>query len=173
MRVNANLKPDDDSFEIGKKAEDLFVEVCGKKGYEAIKSSKQQDMYDHIDYHVKNKAGDMKSFDVKSRKRTSRRDSEFNDDWQWIEFLNVNGKAGWIKGKADFIAFELKGAFLIARRSELRELCKKLITDTKTRVSEGRLAKYKLYSRNGRKDVLTQIKTQDIRDGLKTWEWCK
>jgi hypothetical protein len=72
MRVNANLKPDDDSFEIGKKAEDLFVEVCGKKGYEAIKSSKRQDMYDHIDYHVKNKAGDMKSFDVKSRKRTSR-----------------------------------------------------------------------------------------------------
>ena len=173
MKVNANLKPDDDSFEIGQKAEDLFVEVCWKKGYQATKSSKEKDIYDHIDYYVKSKVGGVKAFDVKSRKRTGRGDSRFSDDWIWIEFKNVRGNKGWIKGKADFIAFELENTFLIVNRAELRELCKKLITDTETRVTRAREAKYLLYTRHGRKDVVTQIKTQDIKDNLKTWEWCK
>jgi len=173
MKVNANLKPDDDSFEIGQKAEDLFVEVCWKKGYQATKSSKEKDIYDHIDYYVKNKTGDIKAFDVKSRKRASRGDSKFNDDWIWIEFKNVRGNKGWIKGKADFIAFELENAFLVVGRADLREFCKKRIKDTKTRVHKPWEARYKLYTRRGRKDVLTQIKTQDIKDNLKTWEWCK
>ena len=130
-------------------------------------------MYDHIDYWVKNKEGKAMGFDVKGRKKTSRSNKGYTDDWIWIEFVNVIGKKGWIKGKADFIAFELENTFLIVKRAELRELCKKLITDTKTRVTKASDAKYLLYTRKGRKDVVTQIKLSDIKDGLKTWEWCK
>lgn len=173
MKLNVNLKPDDDSINRGKKAEDLFIEACWKKGYQAYKSSSQDDIYNHIDYWVKNKKREIKGFDVKARKRTSRKSKGFNDSWIWIEFKNVRGNDGWIKGKADFIAFELENTFLIVKRAELRELCKKLITDTKTRVRRPHQAKYKLYTRHGREDVVTQIKTQDIRDGIKTWEWCK
>ena len=31
--------------------------------------------------------------DVKSRKKTSRKDKYFNDDWIWLEYQNVQGKA--------------------------------------------------------------------------------
>ena len=55
MKLNVNLKPDDDSINRGKKAEDLFIEACWKKGYQAYKSSSQDDIYNHIDYWVKNK----------------------------------------------------------------------------------------------------------------------
>ena len=173
MKLGVNLKPNDDSIKRGAKAESEFVTACWKKSYQATKSSKNQDMFDHIDYWVESKNGDLKGFDVKARKRTSRNSKDYTDDWIWIEFKNVQGKKGWIKGKADFIAFELENAFLIVNREELRELCKKLITDTETRVTSAREAKYLLYTRNGRKDIVTQIKLSDIKDNLKTWEWCK
>ena len=173
MKPNANLRPDDDSVERGAKAEDAFVISCWKKGYQAYKSSKKNDIHNHIDYWVKNKAGDLKGFDVKARKRTSRNSGRYSDDWVWIEFKNVIGKDGWIKGKADFIAFEFENSFLIVKRAELRELCKKLIKDTKTRVTRAKDAKYLLYTRHGRKDLVTQIKLSDIKNNLKTWDWCK
>ena len=110
---------------------------------------------------------------MKARKRTSRNSNSYSDDWIWIEFKNVIGKDGWIKGKADFIAFEFENNFLIVKRAELRELCKKLIKDTKTRVTKAKDAKYLLYTRHGRKDLVTQIKRRDIKNNLKTWDWCK
>ncbi len=173
MKLGVYLRPDDDSIQRGDKGESNFVTACWKKGYQATKSTKHQDIYDHIDYWVKNKKGETKGFDVKGRKKTSRNSKGYNNDWIWIEFKNVQGKKGWIKGKADFIAFELEDTFLIVKRVELRELCKKLITDTKTRVTNARDAKYLLYTRKGRKDVVTQIKLSDIKNNLKTWDWCK
>lgn len=173
MKLGVNLKDGDDSIERGAKGESNFITACWKKGYQATKSTKNQDIHDHIDYWVTNKNSETKGFDVKGRKKTSRNNKGYTDDWVWIEFINVIGKNGWIKGKADFIAFELENTFLIVKRAELRELCKKLITDTKTRVTNARDAKYLLYTRKNRKDVVTQIKLSDIKNNLKTWEWCK
>ena len=173
MELGVNLQPDDDSIQRGAEGESNFEKACQNNNYTATKSTKKQDMYDHIDYWVKNKKGKTMAFDVKGRKKTSRSCKGYSNDWVWIEFKNVQGKEGWIKGKADFIAFELENSFLIVKRAELRELCKKLIKDTKTRVTSAKDARYLLYSRKDRKDILTQIKLSDIKDGLKTWEWCK
>tara|TARA_Y100001963_G_C6659124_1_gene389561 strand:- start:57 stop:575 length:519 start_codon:yes stop_codon:yes gene_type:complete len=172
MKVNANLRHDDDSFELGEIAEDLFVKAAEGRGYEARKSSAKEDIWSHIDYYITNKQGDVKSFDVKSRKRTSRRDNDFNDEWVWVEFKNVRGYRGWLKGKADFISFETQDTFLSVRRKELLELCEKLV-NLQDKVSDSRLAKYKAYTRHGRKDVLSLIKMKDIREHLQTWEWRK
>ena len=30
----------------------------------------------------------------------------------WIKFKNVQGKNGWVKGKADFVAFEVETLFI-------------------------------------------------------------
>ena len=172
MKVNANLRHDDDSFELGEIAEDLFVKTAESKGYEARKSSAKEDVWSHIDYYITNKQGNVKSFDVKSRKRTSRRDSDFNDEWVWVEFKNVRGYRGWLKGKADFIAFETKDTFLSVRRKELLELCEELV-NLEDKVANSSQAKYKAYTRYGRKDVLSLIKLEDIRNRLQVWEWCK
>ena len=170
MKVNANLKPNDDSFKIGQVAEDLFQISCWKKGYNVTKSSRSKDMFDHIDYYVKTKGGELRSFDVKSRKRTKRGDKNFNDDWIWIEFKNVNGKNGWLYGKADYIAFERKDSFLIVQRKELAGLCEKRV-DLETKVKNANQARYKSYTSWQRKDVLSQIKTEDIIKNTKTWVW--
>ena len=172
MKINANLRDDDDSFELGQLAEDLFVKVAQDKGYEVRKSSAKEDIWSHIDYYITNKQGDVKSFDVKSRKRTSRNDNKFNDEWVWVEFKNVRGYRGWLKGKADFIAFETKDSFLSVRRKDLLELCERLV-NLENKVSTSSEAKYSAYTRRGRKDVLSLVKLEDIRQGLKTWEWCK
>lgn len=169
MRVNANLKPDDDSFELGDLAENLFVTTAKKKGYQCTKSSAKSNMHKHIDYHLE-KSGKSRSFDVKSRKRTNRNDKNFNDDWIWIEFKNVQGKKGWLYGDADYIAFERENSFLVVQREELAKLCEKMV-DLKSKVTHAKQAKYKSYTRWKRKDVLSQIQVKDIIKNTKTWNW--
>ena len=170
MATNALRKRE--SFQTGKRAESLFERVAKKAHFKVHKANRDQNMNQHIDFFISCYHFNF-SVDVKARKKISRGDSEVNDAWTWIEFKNVIGKDGWIKGKADFIAFEFENSFLIVKRAELRELCKKLIKDTKTRVTKAKDAKYLLYTRHGRKDLVTQIKLSDIKNNLKTWDWCK
>jgi hypothetical protein len=78
---------------------------------------------------------------------------------------------GWLYGKADLIAFELKKSFRIVRRADLLALVKKLV-DFNPRVEEPTEALYKLYSRSGRSDSLTVIKANDLRK-ITSLEWTK
>jgi hypothetical protein len=78
---------------------------------------------------------------------------------------------GWLYGKADLIAFELKNSFRIVRRTELLDLVEKLV-DFNTKVEKSRQALYKLYSRSGRSDSLTMIKANDLLK-ITSLEWTK
>lgn len=71
-----------------------------------MRASQKDDMFNHIDlfYTIADKTY---SFDVKSMKKSNRKDSTVDDQIHWIELQNVRGNPGWIYGKADFIAFEL------------------------------------------------------------------
>ena len=73
--------------------ENDFVKEAEKRNYEVIKSSKRDDMYKHIDFYLK-KNGKSFSVDVKARKKTSRSDKSFDDEYTWVEFKNVAGGAG-------------------------------------------------------------------------------
>lgn len=75
-------------------------------------------MWNHIDlFYTKNDK--TYSIDVKSMKKSNRKDATPDDQIHWIELQNVRGNPGWIYGKADFIAFELMNSWLIISRKKL------------------------------------------------------
>ena len=171
-RTMRSAKKTKSAKKMGNDAEKHFVSVAKSKGYEVSKSTKKQDMVDHFDYLLKNKKGLTKTFEVKALKKVNRTDDSTNNEWIWIEIKNVRGEKGWIKGKADFVSFEQEFSFLTVKREDLLELCRTLI-DTKKTVGTANEAEYCLYSRRGRKDIISRIKVQDIKDGIKHWIWDK
>ncbi len=158
------------SFEIGQKAEDIFMRLAERREY-IIRKATQQEEFDHIDY-VMTKNNQKVSVDVKARKRISRSDSEQNDFLVWVEWKNVQGKAGWLYGKADLIAFEQEHDYLIASRNQLAILCEKLV-DQKTIAEHAHAALNKIYQRQGRKDKLSLVRVLDIEENIKTIRWKK
>ena len=107
--------------------------------------------------------------DVKSRKKTSRKDKNFNDDWIWLELKNVQGKDGWLLGASTHIAFERENEFVLVPRNELFTWVKKAIAERnggkitiKCKAKNARDAKYKYYTRWNRQDLLTQVHYDDM-----------
>ena len=107
--------------------------------------------------------------DVKGLKRTARSDKNFNQEEIWVELQNVRGRKGWLRGKADYIAFEHEDYFLIVNRQELLDWCKKKIKISSF-VSNPRQALYRLYQRKNRKDIISIIKTEDFKKDIRTWK---
>ena len=163
----------------GDKAEKTFAELAKERGYLPRKATRSENMFKHVDYFLtgaskKGKKIEIK-VDVKARKKTSRKDSKYNDEWVWIEFKNVQGKDGWVHGDADFIVFEREDDFIFVNRQELVDWlgsCKKIRYDLPF-VKLAKLAKYKIYQRRGRKDEITQIKMSDILKLKSAKKWSK
>jgi hypothetical protein len=154
------------SFESGSKAEHFFEE-CLEANKFTWKTATKEEEFNHIDFWFKKDLGLWSSVDVKARKKINRKDNEANDSFIWIEFLNVQGKNGWLYGKADFIAFERDGFFILVERQELADLCEK-ICDIKTVNQHGKNPPLYLgYKRYGRNDLLSLIKIEDITNNLK------
>ena len=134
------------SMSEGKKAEDKFTELMISRDNSCIKSSRYDDIYKHIDFWV-NGVG----VDVKGNRHL---------ETIWVELRNVRGKKGWLKGDAEYIAFdivELK-SFCFFKRDELLDFSSN-ITDVAKDKTEYR----KLYSRKDRLDILIKYKYEDIK----------
>ena len=163
--------------EDGYKAEKTFEEIAKEKGYLPRRSTRAENIFKHVDYFLTGKSKKGKKVeikvDVKARKKTSRRDKKYDDEWTWLEFKNVQGKRGWLYGDADFIVFERSEDFVFVNRQELVDFCssgKKIRYDLPF-VNLAKLAKYKIYQRSGRRDEITQIKMSDILnlESAKIW----
>ena len=146
----------DNSWDRGQIVEKEFArQLLGRcTGVKA--ATKAQQIDDHLDYVT-----DQGTFDVKARKRTSRSDMEEQDEWVWLELRNVAGRDGWLVApKLDYVAFERLDDFVVVKRETLRklaiDLCQFNIVDSTCE------AKYNLYQRVGRKDVITLIRMDDI-----------
>ena len=141
----------------GNDAARRFVDACRSIGYETRKSTREEDMYDHIDYWVKRRGlkGEVieSSFDVKGCN---------HPECIWIEFKNVNGNNGWMYGKADFIAFDLpeEGGFVIVLRKDLAEYAEAVVEMVFVSKAE---ATRKLYQRAGRQDVISRLHLEDLK----------
>jgi hypothetical protein len=111
-----------------------------------IKPSHIEDMLEHWDVSVK--------FDVKKIRSTD----EFGEStFHWIEIYNVNGEAGWLYGKADYICFETKKYWIIVPLQALKDFVKaNCIKEYREKEP------YYLYKREGRKDKLMLIPTLDL-----------
>ena len=114
-----------------------------------------QDMKEHWDVEVNNK-----KFDVKAIKR-DRRSGGYNEDIHWVELKNVQGKLGWLYGDATHFAFETCRYWVVVEKMSLQSLISDLCK-SKEKTNNIGDALYKLYSRSGRKDLITKIKTIDL-----------
>lgn len=145
-------------------SEKKFYDTCVSRNWSIEKASKHQDMHEHWDFKVRDSL-----IDVKGPKKTSRHDACFNYNETWIELQNVRGQKGWLRGKADYIAFEHIDHFLIVNRQDLLNWCKNKI-ETSSFVASPKEALYKLYRRKNRKDIISIIKIKDFQKDIKTWK---
>ena len=147
----------------GNAAEDEFLEILkNKKGIHNVRrADKYENIYDHIDHKFTTSDGKVIRIDTKAMKKVSRSDKKANTDLVWIEFQNVAGKKGWLYGKADLISFERENDFVLVSRKKLLELCEKLV-NKKNKVDNAYEALYNSYTRIGRKDIVSQIKMDDV-----------
>lgn len=144
----------------GNYAEKLFNDLAIKNGFKVIKSSRDEDMFDHIDFHVER--GIFKaSIEVKSEKKISRKDYDVQSSYLWLELRNVNGDSGWVYGKADYIAFQTGEGFLLVKTELLRSYIEDNV-NFDSYVDYPDQALKRLYNRVGREDILTLISVHDL-----------
>lgn len=143
------------SWQEGGRAENLFKKIL-KKFDKHARSASREEQFRHIDF-----VSSFGSFDVKAQKRVSRSDSKYQNDLVWLEFKNVLGNRGWMYGDADYIAFEKEDCFLIIKRRYVQGLAETLC-ETNKKVSRASDALYKGYTREGRKDLISIVKMEDL-----------
>ena len=136
------------SIKEGTDTEKRFKTLIESKGYEVVKSSKKQDIQDHIDFYV-NGYG----IDVKGRRYTKT---------IWLEIQNVKGKDGWLKGKAKYIVFDILDleSFVFFYREDLLKYVEQYKETT-----ENKNDYLKWYSRKkwNREDKIIKVKYQHIK----------
>lgn len=113
-----------------------------------------QDMFEHWDFEL------SIPIDVKAMKKTSRSDSDPDDSIHWVEIINVDGNLGWLYGNAMYISFETELFWIFVHREALVEFIKEMCKDKIHTNSV--LEFYKIYTREGRKDKITKVKTIDL-----------
>ena len=142
-----------DMARVAYRAEDLFAASTLLKYPDLIPATEEENINDHIDFKCKKLGG----IDVKAKKES------FNEGKIWIELKNVQGEDGWLFGNMDHIAFEWDDHFKIVRRDWLHTRLFDLI-DKAVTVQHKSRALYNYYDRSkyDRKDLLTQVTTEDI-----------
>ena len=149
----------------GMAAESSF-ELAALANQMSVRKATRQENFTHIDYFIQLNGAKENSVDVKARKKIKRSDDDVNNDHVWIEFKNVQGKRGWIYGKADLIAFEREDSFLLVDRKLLARLCEKLVDLSQVNTNLA-FPLYVGYQRRNRKDMLSLIKISDITSNIK------
>lgn len=159
-----------DSLEMSLSSSELFLEAGKKHGWTCVEATREQDMNEHWDYRIFF-SNVTPRVELKAMKRMSR-SGEVQDTWAWIELHGVRKwDKGWlINSKADYICFERKNKFEFYDRLELLERVMQLI-DLTDWVTSAKKAKYKLYSRESRPDILTMIEFSKLQDLIRfTWK---
>lgn len=159
-RNKRNQHDKKDSLELGQKAESRFAALAQQKGWTVTEASKKRNVEDHYDYEISKDDQHLK-VDVKSNKRVSRKAKNVQDDFIWVEFRTVRDTNGWLFGAADLIAFENQSGFKIVERKALVRVINKLVK-IHVKVEKPEDALYKVYTRKGRPDEITLIKSSDI-----------
>ena len=118
----------------------------------SIQSTKEEDIRQHWDVAI-----DIK-FDVKGLKKISRTDESVNENIHWLEIKNVNGELGWVYGQANYFVFETHKYWILVDKEELQTFIKENIVKEYSKTP----TIYNLYTKEGRKDVLTLIPTLDL-----------
>ena len=153
------------SWNRGQRIEKEFAPLLRQRDPNFRKADREE-QFRHIDYF-----SNFGTIDVKAKKKISRSDSEEQDQLLWVEFLNVQGREGWLRGQTDVIAFERNNDFVLIKRNYLLGMCQ-VKCDLSKKVTNSRDALYKGYQREGRKDLISIIKMSDVLE-LPHQKWKK
>ena len=115
-------------------------------------------MFEHWDVQGRRRNGQLYKYDVKALKKLNRSDSDYRDDVTWVEGTNVRGDKGWLKGEADYIAFERKSEWLLIPRHILYDW----VLDQIAKINTVGKGLYQIYTRDNRLDKITLIRYEDI-----------
>jgi hypothetical protein len=144
---------DTSSFSRGRSAE---IRFATEHLTDVTWPTKEQDMFEHWDVQGRRRNGRLYKYDVKALKKLNRNDPDFRDDVTWVEGTNVRGDKGWLKGEADYIAFERKQEWLLIPRDILYDWVLSMLDGTTGK------GLYSVYSRPNRLDKITLIRYEDI-----------
>lgn len=154
---------------MGEHAESRFVNVCKKKGVSVRPASQLENMFQHFDFIVS--SADRRKcarVEVKSMK-ARRRGMEPDPRVLYVELKNVHGYAGWLFGKADYLAFEQEKGFLMVDRKELIGVVDTLRPHCTIAETSG--ITHTLYSRRNRKDLVMIMDMSDIKHLSRNMFW--
>jgi hypothetical protein len=133
----------------GKKTEEQFASLFKN----AIETNKEENTKDHVDLNI------SVGIDVKGLKKINRSDEETNEHIHWIELFGITGLKGWLYGKAEFFAFELKNYWVVVAKEDLQKF---IAEKCKNKIHVDKPELYKLYQRKGRKDLITLVTSYDL-----------
>jgi hypothetical protein len=137
-------------YQVGKSGEQRFATHLSQPRF----ATDKQDMEEHWDVE-----SEGKRYDVKAMKKWRRSDAEPTDRIHYVELRNVRGELGWIYGEADYIAFETRSHWIVVPRKKLVFFIEGA---TEKNERSDKPAVYKLYQREGRKDLMTVVPTMDL-----------
>jgi len=116
-------------------------------------ANRDEDISEHWDVKI-----DLK-VDVKAMRKVKRTDDHPNENIHYVEFKNVHGDRGWLYGDADYFAFETQSYYILVPKIRLQEF---IANKCASKEFSSSPELYKLYSREGRKDLITMVKTIDL-----------
>lgn len=132
-------------------------------GGKTEKSTKEENMYWHVDLWWWSPKKGRIGIDVKGPNKNNRLDSKYDSSIHWLELRNVVGAPGWLYGKAAYIAFRMQKQIVFVKREKLLDFALKM-SYGKDIVYDPPKAFYVPYKRKkyGRDDLTIKAKTKDI-----------
>jgi len=148
----------------GRVAEVRFVRAAEELGLNVTKSSREEDMREHVDYWL--------AFNEKGKWGVDVKGNNLPDEI-WVELMNVGGNPGWLHGSAKIIAFDMpeERGFSVVDRLELKEWVDQNVE--LEHVTHKRDAYRKLYRRKDRQDLITKLILRDLRElkSYRVWQY--
>lgn len=141
----------DKSIQVGVNGENEFKRLLLKHNIPFTSSTDDENMKSHIDYFIWGKP-----VDVKGLKKSHL------DGFIVVEFKNVQGRHGWCSKDSpiEYVAFQFKNGFVILKKDEILEYCRNNVSNEY--VNDFKDAYKKMYTRSGRKDLMTKLHLDDI-----------
>ena len=160
------------SVKEGIASEDLFVKTSKKYFWNTRPGTKENNMYDHIDYFME--CGTISlAIDVKAQRRANRKDPNASPNFTWIKLQNVAGGKGSLYGKADYLFLEywkdkngqLVGKYLGFPRDLLRRFIEQKVQllNNPKRINNADLLEFEAYQRDGNKDIIVKVTYDTLR----------
>lgn len=144
---------------MGTQAERSFVQLCSVAEYPIRSATLYENTVLHYDYVVRHPDLEYVRIEVKSIK-SRRRGLPPDPRVIFIELKDIHGNAGWLYGRADFIAFQQLDGFMMIPRTKLVKLAETYLQEFRIVYQSG--LHHTLYSRPNRQDLMMVLDVADV-----------